>query len=88
MYFLFPLGLDYISSVPPIRMPLDKLVPVFRKHGVMILVDGAHTPGQIPLNMEHLGVDFYTGKLVLINTNKCATCTPLYLYIPYIYIFT
>jgi len=34
-----------------------------RKHGVAVLVDGAHAPGAIPVDIESLGVDWYTGNL-------------------------
>ena len=52
---------DYISSVPAVLMPVRELIAVCRKHGVLSLIDGAHTPGQVQLNLEELGADFYAG---------------------------
>jgi selenocysteine lyase/cysteine desulfurase len=55
--------LDDISSMPPMLMPLHQLVPLCRKYGKLIFVDGAHSPGQLSLNLEQRGVDFFTGNL-------------------------
>ena len=38
------------------------LADAARKRGVAVLVDGAHAPGMIDLDIESLGVDFYTGN--------------------------
>ena len=46
-------------------MPIDDLIKVCRKHDVLVLVDGAHTPGQVQLNLEQLGADFYVGWYLL-----------------------
>ena len=53
---------DYISSAPSVLMPLHELIAVCKKYDVMVIVDGAHTPGQLCLNLEELGADFYTGQ--------------------------
>ena len=55
---------DHITSASAILMPVKRIAELCHMNGVMVLVDGAHAPGQIPLNMEDLGVDFYCGRLL------------------------
>ena len=46
-------------------MPYMELTKLCRERGVLVLLDGAHGPGQVALNLEELGqggVDFFTGK--------------------------
>ena len=57
---------DYISSMPAVLMPVKELIEVCRKHGVWTLIDGAHIPGQLRLNLEELGADFFAGQRSLI----------------------
>ncbi|XP_033642857.1 L-cysteine desulfhydrase-like isoform X3 [Asterias rubens] len=54
---------DHITGASAIKMPVKRIAALCHMNGVMVLVDGAHAPGQIPLNMEDLGVDFYCGNL-------------------------
>lgn len=55
--------LDHISCSSAIKWPIEKLIPLCREFGVLSLVDGAHAPGQIPLNLKDLDPDFYMGNL-------------------------
>jgi len=53
-------------------MPVKELISVCRRHNVMVLVDGAHTPGHIQLDLEHLGADFFAGYYVLTDHENIA----------------
>ena len=47
-------------------MPLMDLVRECKKHDVTVVVDGAHAPGQLELNLEQMGengVDCFIGEL-------------------------
>ncbi|XP_022094941.1 L-cysteine desulfhydrase-like [Acanthaster planci] len=55
--------IDHITSPSAILFPLERLATLCHKKGVLVIVDGAHTPGQVPLNLEQLPVDFYVGNL-------------------------
>jgi isopenicillin-N epimerase len=54
--------LDHITSPTALIFPLDELVPLFNARGIPVMIDGAHAPGMVPLNIAKLGVDFYTGN--------------------------
>lgn len=55
--------MDHITSPSAIRMPIEKLIPLCREFGVLSMIDGAHAPGHIPLNIRELDADFYAGNL-------------------------
>lgn len=55
--------LDHITSESALLFPLAELVAVCRAAGVPVLVDAAHAPGQIPVHITALGVDYYTANL-------------------------
>ncbi|KAI0223721.1 putative L-cysteine desulfhydrase 2, partial [Lamellibrachia satsuma] len=57
--------LELISCPTAAAMPILELVKLCQERGVLVLLDGAHGPGQVPLNLEELGqsgVDFFTGN--------------------------
>jgi len=57
--------IDHISSASAICFPMEKIVKALKAfNNTMVLVDGAHAPGQIgDLNLDELNADFYTGTL-------------------------
>merc|ERR1719295_530948 len=55
---------DHITSVSGIKLPVTQIANVLRPHGVLVMVDGAHGPGQIKdLEISKLGVDFYVASM-------------------------
>lgn len=57
------LVVDQISSATATLFPIEKLANIARSKGILILVDGAHSPGQIDLNLDTANIDFWTGNM-------------------------
>jgi isopenicillin-N epimerase len=55
------LFISQITSGSALRFPVEELVRRGRAAGVLTIVDGAHVPGHLPLDLSALGADIYTG---------------------------
>ena len=55
--------LSHITSFSALRFPVEDVCARARKEGIVTVIDGAHAPGHVPLDMHALGADFYAGNL-------------------------
>jgi isopenicillin-N epimerase len=53
---------DHVSSPTGLILPVAELTALARTRGVRVLIDGAHGPGQLELDVPALGADWYVGN--------------------------
>ena len=54
--------LSHITSSTALRLPVEEICRRAKQAGILTIIDAAHSPGQIPVDLQSLGGDFVFGN--------------------------
>lgn len=55
--------IDQIASATAATFPVREIAAAAREHDIPVLVDAAHVPGMLPVDVSAIGADFWVGNL-------------------------
>lgn len=54
--------IDHVTSPTALIFPVEELIAELSARGIQTLIDGAHAPGMLELEIASLGADYYAGN--------------------------
>ncbi|WOL09579.1 L-cysteine desulfhydrase 1 [Canna indica] len=81
--------IDHVTSMPSVVIPVKVLTSICREEGVdQVFVDAAHAIGNVEIDVQDIGADFYTSNLhkwffsppsvAFLYTKKCSASSGLH----------
>jgi isopenicillin-N epimerase len=55
-------SVSHVTSPTALVLPVEEICAAARAHGALAIVDGAHAPGQVAVELDALGADVYAGN--------------------------
>jgi isopenicillin-N epimerase len=55
--------IDYITSATGVILPIQRIIDLLHSYGIEVLVDAAHAPGMVNLDLDAMGADYFVGNL-------------------------
>ena len=70
--------IDHVTSPTGLVFPVNDIIKIAHRRNVRVIVDGAHAPGMVPVDLRQINADYYTA-----NHHKwlCAPKTSGFLYV-------
>lgn len=56
------IAISHITSPTALILPVEAICQRAQEAEILTVIDGAHAPGHLPLNLDALGADFYAGN--------------------------
>jgi isopenicillin-N epimerase len=56
------ISISHVTSPTALTFPIELVCQRAKEAGIITVIDGAHAPGQVELDLENMGVDFYLGN--------------------------
>ncbi len=53
--------ISHITSATALILPVEEICEIAKQKGLLTIVDGAHAPGHVPVDLSKLRADMYTG---------------------------
>ena len=53
--------ISHITSSTGLRLPVEEICAIAKEKGLLTFIDGAHGPAQVPVDLQNLQADIYTG---------------------------
>ncbi|MBS1902725.1 MAG: aminotransferase class V-fold PLP-dependent enzyme [Bacteroidetes bacterium] len=54
--------IDHVTSSTGIVFPIERIIPILKERGITVMIDGAHAPGMLDIDIAALDVDYYSGN--------------------------